>query len=1067
MTLLHNLNQDLLDETISPIEAMESCKLIANFLNESKELVMIKFCKMLSNNFKVITECADYIYRNEKDAEKLCLMATLILKSVCAIANQDDTLDTTMNINETVQESTINIKDQIKNLRIAHQLTTKAILYATRDELLACVEVFNWTMANFYMFRDNYAIESGLFTETCIPEHSQTSARSLYCIKHILNTYMSCCALDINSELKYLTYFEVAGDKITKAEFSNKIDQLPMMIQHFYLEGQSLTAYKIILALKHSLRHFKNLDGSVIQILNRIVKECTTQLLQRVFSTNKIDTELAYSLLIPYGLDESIAFINHQLTIYKRQIPKFKTLAELALKILYYYRSTAYKKFYVELIQVSNWWLRIPDCRIPLKTFFKCSKEQLLESLIHFQHLNLRMIEDFCKDFNFNVQYYYQIYLKKSLLNWKPEYDKVQDVYGKININITTSESNLLERCNEVVELLEGKEAVYDFINNLRHEVNYYHYEVFSTIFTILEKLNKSKDYKNMLLLLHFLKTYRRINKPSDSEMEEWYNLFPDSQKIDPLSNYRIPFTPTLFSIDIWKIIRPELNLQTYKIWFQVIPILNKILNKNEICSYVIKEIVSSGILQKNICDSYVLHPIHDNLFELIDKCVQNMTNLEMATSAVYQLVMHTPKGADQVSAAKLCLKYAIQYKESGAENDPALIKAFTKVQKKYQNFAATHILHTNQINVDKYSNVLLEPNELIDALYMNESIIERADRVLLNCPDINKAVDELGILFHIDVHQTRIRLLENWLSERASLDFNLTMPKSSSLTIDDDVNSVNLKRAAYICKSEGMVEWQKYLLKVGLGGKSEKNIHYKANALSCFIIISDVLAIQDLTEMSFDAFRNFIDKLYLLSDLQYLGLPITDIEILDKYKKTELLRRLAKDTYNPAAVKTMAHICITYIEYDLRFWKIIINATISLNLIHLLKKYVNFLKNEPAFKYKKFYIAAWQTIINQSFKMDTSDSARLYNSCIDNMLAIQACPVLPSLNFGDIFNNYCYLQMFEFSAVIVQYFPIEEQRIYIERIVKSKGNISTAVGKLSKFGICGITKVQRMLESY
>lgn len=211
--------------------------------------------------------------------------------------------------------------------------------------------------------------------------------------------------------------------------------------------------------------------------------------------------------------------------------------------------------------------------------------------------------------------------------------------------------------------------------------------------------MNRSKDYKKKLWLLRFLKDYRRINKPSSSEIEEWYSLFPDTQVIDPLSQWRMPFTPTLLSFDIWKIIRPELNLQTYTIWFDAIPILDKVLNKNEICSYVIKEIasglirfililllivnlfqVSSGLLHNTTSSDWLSHPVFDHLLEQVDLCVQNMSNLEMATSAVYQLVMHTPKGADQVNAAKLCLKYAIRYKESGPDDDPELLKAFTKV---------------------------------------------------------------------------------------------------------------------------------------------------------------------------------------------------------------------------------------------------------------------------------------------------------------------------------------------------------------------------------------------------
>lgn len=57
-------------------------------------------------------------------------------------------------------------------------------------------------------------------------------------------------------------------------------------------------------------------------------------------------------------------------------------------------------------------------------------------------------------------------------------------------------------------------------------------------------------------------------------------------------------------------------------------------------------------------------------------------------------------------------------------------------------------------------------------------------------------------------------------------------------------------------------------------------------------------------------------------------------IETLDNYKKSNLLRRLAQDVYNPITIKTMAALCMIYVEYDLKFWQIIITTAINLNLV-------------------------------------------------------------------------------------------------------------------------------------
>lgn len=470
-TLLSNIHQDLYDGNLDPIEAVESCKKIAGYLNESKQQTLIKFSEILNGNFKIIEECATFIYDNEKNSKRLCSMAVLILKSICPTVNADDLLNTTSMMNETMVEPGISIETQMRCLRIAQNLTTKAILHADRGEINSCIEVFNWAMSTVYMTMKSSTMEKSIFSDTSVAEITLPSMRSLYCIKHIVNSYISFFTSHVNPDLKYLTYFELTEDQLIQEGFSSKINQLPLMIQNFCLEGQTLTAFKLILTLKDGLRHSKNINANYMKTINTITKQCITRLLEKVFRQKQIDTELAYGLLISCELYESISFLNRQMSIHKKQIAKFKVLAYLALRILDYHKINTKKQFYLDIFKLVNWRMRIVDCQISLKNFFNSPKAQLLESLIHHRHVDLRMIGDFCQDFQLEVQHYYQVYLKKSLLNWKPEYDKVEDVSGKVMIDVKTSEDQLFERCNEVVNLLKSKEAVYDFINSFRHEV--------------------------------------------------------------------------------------------------------------------------------------------------------------------------------------------------------------------------------------------------------------------------------------------------------------------------------------------------------------------------------------------------------------------------------------------------------------------------------------------------------------------------------------------------------------------------------------------------------------------
>lgn len=77
--------------------------------------------------------------------------------------------------------------------------------------------------------------------------------------------------------------------------------------------------------------------------------------------------------------------------------------------------------------------------------------------------------------------------------------------------------------------------------------------------------------------------------------------------------------------------------------------------------------------------------------------------------------------------------------------------------------------------------------------------------------------------------------------------------------------------------------------------------------------------------------FRNFIDKLTVVSNLHYLGIAL-DVQTLDKHNK-ELLKRLAQRAGN-FVVKTMALICMTYKIYDAKYWEFVVNGAIKFSMV-------------------------------------------------------------------------------------------------------------------------------------
>lgn len=105
------------------------------------------------------------------------------------------------------------------------------------------------------------------------------------------------------------------------------------------------------------------------------------------------------------------------------------------------------------------------------------------------------------------------------------------------------------------------------------------------------------------------------------------------------------------------------------------------------------------------------------------------------------------------VKAATLCYKYAVKYKEKypdAMDIQRIYIKVLLmlhsrfcyycfifQVQKQYLSYSAMHILHLNMLAEDRYLKIVSDPNELIDALYMDERIIKKLNSVVLNFPGI------------------------------------------------------------------------------------------------------------------------------------------------------------------------------------------------------------------------------------------------------------------------------------------------------------------------------------------
>lgn len=257
------------------------------------------------------------------------------------------------------------------------------------------------------------------------------------------------------------------------------------------------------------------------------------------------------------------------------------------------------------------------------------------------QMLSVEQMKAFCKDFQLNEKHYHRIYLEELLLGYKFEYTIQNDLNGFRKLIVKDNNAFLYEKCMEIIDIIDDPIKVTTVLNNLWGKINFYYYEVFICITKIFKTLGHIKEER--LDTLTFLKNYNRVSKPGQAEIEQWFTNFPDAQAIDPLSEWRLAFTETLFSPEIFKIIKPEINLKTYRLWFNAVTILKDYLKRDDICIYAVKHATNSISCGDEA--EWGLYPKHEELFEEIDMCIQNIDDIEKATSTVYLIVNSMPKG--------------------------------------------------------------------------------------------------------------------------------------------------------------------------------------------------------------------------------------------------------------------------------------------------------------------------------------------------------------------------------------------------------------------------------------
>lgn len=151
--LIYDLVEQFQDGQIEIVDCIKTCVTIANILSENQDRILLKFCSKVES-FNAILQSAELIYEASCNSQNLCLVSVLILKYIGS--SMHNLHQTALDLNETlmIQNTSLDINNFIKGLKLAEKIATKAILSSEVSNLDCCVEVLKWIQTTCFMTVD-------------------------------------------------------------------------------------------------------------------------------------------------------------------------------------------------------------------------------------------------------------------------------------------------------------------------------------------------------------------------------------------------------------------------------------------------------------------------------------------------------------------------------------------------------------------------------------------------------------------------------------------------------------------------------------------------------------------------------------------------------------------------------------------------------------------------------------------------------------------------------------------------------------------------------------------------
>ncbi|XP_076384930.1 kinetochore component rough deal isoform X2 [Megalopta genalis] len=949
-------------------------------------------------------------------------------------------------------------------------LISSALCVCLDNELQSVLSLAVWI--NLYQECFNKGNKYGLNLLDAQQEETLRTNWKLYTVYKDLAIAADGFMLPLFRDMIFMQQFYLVKQKslVAGAENSNQelLTNLLNKIRKLRAEHNDYCFLQIVKTLYFNSCIMTDINSVVVTEIKSVYSHFLIILLKKVISSRTFDLYLGLSCLFMLSEMDTCKWIPSACKAYQSDCTRHLRISILAYEYYRLCKNKSSLQIYKDNKMLHSWAQKLSKYSISYKeilTSDATTRREILQRVMHYNDNDMiPLFQDFCTDFDFDVQDCLLIYLQIIITSWNPKLN-VSNVNGKEELHIDEDDVNdLKKKCKIVAAKILNEDFLQNSVTTVLSEVNFYYYEVFIILMDLIEDENiERRNY------FCFLQNYTRNSQPTQAERDEWMHLNPGYTSLPPIAKWRLPFLP---KIELWTSITPELNLKSYEKWLDIAPTLK--LQPHILCTLAIKGEVTRTWGNKHKSEEWSLSPKNSSLLNDIKKCIERMTGpnaLYYGTAALYYVVNHTPPGADRVAAVEECYKYALLSVKKSTKFEEGMLE---KIKFKYFHFTSEHILRTHGLGIPEYLSLIGNPHQLVRELYTDATIPQRYRCITDHRPDINAAVHAINELFPINLVKLRMDLLQEWLQPDVKyMKFNQSITDTFSIIVNSEPKSNsddNLLRACYILEHGDIELSANFLINIGFGENYENytpETCYKA--LHVLQLLVDTEQLENLTKRDIQTIRKHMCSLKYIYRLESLGI-MYNINTFITSSKEELVRVLMKtQSHSSQALVLIAQICIDFKIYEYTLWDKNLTELAKLLMINDLKRILLHVRNVSAIVNSNGYLLGWQAVILEPFrKMDSTPTQEQIDNCIEALQLLYSCPVVHMLYFSDII-KYCFQCQQPHLAAAILPFLNDDDKEYVLREIKNTSHVKKLLEDLNKLLLSGILCVSychKMIEN-